>query len=131
MSVENAIFQVGYLDRVPLGTPYPAIVHHVGRLVRGFPKDTELIIDYTGVGRPVFDMFRHMSVYPTGVLITNSQSETVENGVLHVGKIVLVGRLQSLLHAGRLKIQKDLPEAQTLVNVGFPGTVYGGWAFDV
>jgi hypothetical protein len=116
MTVENAIFQVGHLERAPLGTTYPAIVHHVGRLLGRLPKGTELIIDYTGVGRPVFDMFRHLSVYPVGVLITNGATETTIDGVAHVPKIVLVGRLQALLHEGRLKIQKDLPEAGALVN---------------
>jgi hypothetical protein len=115
--MENAIFQVGHLERAPLGTSYLAIVHHVGRLVGRLPKGTELIIDYTGVvGRPIFDMFRHLSFYPTGVLITNGATETTIHSVAHVPKIVLVGRLQALLHEGRLKIQKDLPEAQTLVN---------------
>lgn len=73
------------------------------------------MIDYTGVGRPVFDMFRHLSVYPIGVLITNGATETRVDGVAHVPKIVLVGRLQALLHEGRLRIQKDLPEAKVLV----------------
>jgi hypothetical protein len=116
VSVETAIFQVGHLERCPLGTSYPAIVHHVGRLVGRLPKGTELMIDYTGVGRPVFDMFKHLSVYPIGVLITNGATETRIDGVAHVPKIVLVGRLQALLHEGRLKIQKDLPEAKNLVN---------------
>ena len=116
MSVENAIFQAGHLERAPLGTTYSAIVHHVGRLLGRFPKGTDLCIDYTGVGRPVFDMFQHLSVYPTGALITNGATETVVDGVSHVPKIVLVGRLQALLHEGRLKIHKDLPEAGALVN---------------
>ena len=38
MSVDNAIFQVGYLERVALGTSYPAIAHHVRRLFLGLPR---------------------------------------------------------------------------------------------
>ena len=41
------IYQVGHLERVPLGTPYPGIVAHVGRLLGKLP-DPELVIDYTG-----------------------------------------------------------------------------------
>jgi hypothetical protein len=67
----SAIFQVGHLERMPLGTTYPAIVQHVGRLVGRLPKDTELVIDYTGVGRPVFDLFRYSGISPTGMLITS------------------------------------------------------------
>ena len=45
-----SIFQVGHLERLPLGTTYPAIVQHVGRLLARLPEGTELCIDYTGVG---------------------------------------------------------------------------------
>jgi hypothetical protein len=55
MTSPPAIFQVGYLERVPLGTPYPGIVAHVGRLLEKLPAGTELVIDLTGVGRPVGD----------------------------------------------------------------------------
>jgi hypothetical protein len=116
MSTDHAIFQVGHLERAPLGTTYPAIVHHVGRLLQRLPRGTELIIDYTGVGRPVFDLFQHLSVYPTGVLITSGVTEAMIDGIAHVPKLVLISRVQALLHEGRLKIQKDLPEAAALVN---------------
>ena len=115
MSVENAIFQVGHLERMPLGIPYPGIVAHVGRLVARFPPGTELIIDYTGVGRPVFDLFRHSRIYPIGMLITSGVTEATIDGIAHVPKLVLISRLQVLLHGGQLKIQKDLPEVKTLV----------------
>jgi hypothetical protein len=116
MSTENAIFQVGHLERVPLGTTYPAIVHHVGRLLARLPEDTELVIDYTGVGRPVFDLFRYSRIFPVGLLITSGVVEATVDGIAHVPKLALISRLQSLLHEGRLKIQKDLPEAKTLIN---------------
>jgi hypothetical protein len=115
MSTAHAIFQVGHLERLPLGTTYPAVVNYVGRLVSRFPADTELIIDYTGCGRPVFDLFRYGSVYPTGVLITSGVTEVTVGGIVHAPKIALISRVQALLHEGRLKIQKDLPEAKALI----------------
>src|SRR6185437_8939809 len=63
-------------ERVPLGTPYPGIVAHVGRLLDKLPAGTELVIDLTGVGRPVFDMFVYSGISPLGVLITAGASET-------------------------------------------------------
>jgi len=27
------VYRVGYLERLPLGTPYPGIVGHIGRLM--------------------------------------------------------------------------------------------------
>jgi hypothetical protein len=115
MTTDHAIFQVGHLERVPLGTTYPAIVNHVGRLIARLPADTELVIDYTGVGRPVYDLFRYGSIYPTGVLITSGAAEITVGGVVHAPKIALISRVQAMLHEGRLKIQKDLPEAKTLI----------------
>ena len=108
------VYRVGYLERLPLGTPYPGIVAHVGRLLGRLPG-AELVIDLTGVGRPVFDMFRFSGITPTGVLITSGTAETGAGLIHGVPKLDLVSRLQALLHEGRLKIHKDLAEAETLV----------------
>src|SRR5476651_1156240 len=46
------------LKRWPLGTSYPAIVDDVAELVKKPPLgNAHLVIDGTGVGRPVTDMF--------------------------------------------------------------------------
>jgi len=108
------IYQVGHLERVPLGTPYPGIVAHVGRLLGKLPN-AELVIDYTGVGRPVFDLFTYAGISPVGVLITGGAVETHDGAIYGVPKLTLVSRLQALLHEGRLKIHKELSEAETLV----------------
>ena len=42
------VYRVGYLERLPLGTPYPGIVAYVGRLLGRLPA-AELVIDFTGV----------------------------------------------------------------------------------
>src|SRR5689334_11903181 len=109
------IFQVGHLERVPLGTPYPRIVAHVGRLLTKLPDHSELVIDFTGVGRPVFDMFVYSGISPLGVLITGGTDETSDGATRSVPKLTLVSRLEALLHEGRLKIQRELAEAETLV----------------
>jgi hypothetical protein len=67
--------QFGYLGRLALNTPYPAIVPHVGALLDRLPHGTELVI-FTGVGRPVFDMFEIAGIDPIGVLITGGTMET-------------------------------------------------------
>jgi hypothetical protein len=100
---------------MPLGTPYPGIVAHVGRLLGKLPVGTELVIDITGVGKPVFEMFTYAGISPLGVLITAGTSDTRDGAICGVPKLTLVSRLQALLHEGRLKIQKQLPEAETLV----------------
>lgn len=110
------IFQVGHLERMPLGTPYPGIVARVGRLLQQLPARTELVIDITGVGKPVFEMFTYAGISPLGVLITAGTTDTRDGAICGVPKLTLVSRLQALLHEARLKIQKELPEAETLVH---------------
>ena len=114
-SALQSIFQVGHLERVPLGTPYPGIVAHVGRLLGKLPARTELVIDITGVGKPIFEMFTYSRISPAGVLITAGMSETWDDAIHGVPKLTLVSRLQALLHQGRLKIHRELAEAETLV----------------
>ena len=111
----TAIYQVGHLERLPLGTAYPAIVAHVGRLLGKLPAGADLAIDLTGVGKPVFDMFTYSGISPVGVMITAGTGETRDGAVCAVPKLTLVSRLQALLHEGRLKIQRELSEAETLV----------------
>jgi hypothetical protein len=66
------IFQVGHLERLPLGTPYPAIVAHIGRVLTKLPGHAELVIDFTGVGRPIFDMFVSCGISPTSICLASS-----------------------------------------------------------
>jgi hypothetical protein len=111
------IFQVGHLERLPLGTPYPGVVRHVLRMLGAAPLrgKAELVIDFTGVGRPVFDMFQGQGVSPIGVTITAGDAVTCEGMIYRVPKLVLISRVQALLHDGRLKIHKDLLDAPALV----------------
>jgi hypothetical protein len=109
------ILQVGHLERVPLGTPYPGIVAHVGRLLAKLPGRPELVIDLTGVGRPIFEMFVYSGITPIGVNITAGTAETGDGPTYSVPKLTLVSRLQALLHEGRLKILRELDEAEILV----------------
>ena len=79
-SVSEAIYRVGHIERLPLGTPYLGVIGHVGRLMARLPggKTPELVIDFTGVGRPVFEMFTAKAFTPTGVSITAGGSVTHE-----------------------------------------------------
>ena len=52
---------------------------------------------------------------PIGVTITASDAVTHEGMIYQVPKLVLISRVQALLHDGRLKIQKGLPDALVAV----------------
>jgi hypothetical protein len=102
---DRVIFQVGHIERVPLGTPYPGVVAHVGRLLEKLPGRAELVIDFTGVGRPVFDMFTYSGIYPQGVLITghltfNARSGRHDDLVLALAIAVWRAHGGGMAHAG-------------------------------
>ena len=74
-----------YLERVPLGTPYPDVVERVAR-VTGSPElagRCHLIVDATGVGRPVVDLLRRAktecSLIP--VIITRGRRRGFQGGI--------------------------------------------------
>jgi hypothetical protein len=111
---DRPVYQIGHLARLPLQTSYPSVVAHVGRLLARL-RDPELVIDYTGVGRPVFDMFQIAGMSAIGVSITAGDAVTTEGLVHRVPKLTLISRVQALLHSGQLKIHRALSDAQALV----------------
>jgi hypothetical protein len=114
-----ARIDVRHLERLPLKMAYPAQVEHVKRLLNRPPLDrpnTDLVLDQTGVGRPVVDMFRQAGLDPVAVTITAGEGEGRGEGYrdFRVSKLMLVSRLQAMLHSGELKIVKVLEETQAL-----------------
>ncbi len=62
------------LERVELGTPYPAIVTHVSERLRAIPGQGLLAVDRTGVGTAVVDMFYAAGLQPLAVTITGGDT---------------------------------------------------------
>ncbi len=110
-------FDVLYLQRLPLGQSYPEQIQQVANLMCREPLvGARLVVDFTGVGRPVFDMCQRAGLRPHGVLIT-AGSETTHNGtIFHVPKQTLVSQLEARLHSGELKIAADLSDAPALAD---------------
>jgi hypothetical protein len=110
-------FDVRHLERLPLGTSYPAVVELVARLIAREPlrENCELVIDETGVGRAVGDIFCRYGVEFVGVTITagtgaeRQQPSGPERW--HVSKQVLVSTVDARLHTGELRFAADLAEA--------------------
>jgi hypothetical protein len=136
-SQPRPVFQCGHLERLPLNTPYPGVIWRVSDLqarLSPLGAHAQVILDLTGVGRAVGDLFVDRGIYPTNVTITAGHEE-VKTGPGHysVPKLQLVSRVQALLHDGRLLIQKDLPDTPALVSElqEFRATVTdsGRWTF--
>jgi hypothetical protein len=105
-------FDVVYLQRLPLGLSYPEIVAEVARIAARPPiVGCEIIIDDTGVGRAVGDMFEQAGQRPVRVTITAGAEQSWTNGSWHVSKSILISTLDARLHSGELKFAKELLEA--------------------
>ena len=129
-----------YLERLPLGTPYPEVVERVVQVARS--KDLagrcELVLDATGVGRPVVDLLRRArpacAILP--VTITGGGAESYAGGYYHVPKRDLIAGLQVLFQTSALQIAGGLKHGPALtsemaemrVKVTGPGREqFGAW----
>ena len=99
------------IQRWPLGTSYPSIVADVRQWVLGqlHAEHTALVIDKTGVGRPIFDLFIAAGLKPIGVSITGGDQVKHDGDSVSVPKRDLIGAVQSVLGARRLKFASALP----------------------
>ena len=110
-------YHVRHLERVR-NVPYPEIVRNVTDIMRSpaLAGQADLVVDQTGVGAPVVDLFRQAGLNPIGVLIHGGDKVSRESGTIRVPKRDLVGSLQVLFQGSRLKISSKLPLASTLQN---------------
>lgn len=116
---EPTILQGRLIERYPRRTSYTAIVQDVALLMNeiAHPELTALIIDRTGCGRPVFDMFTSAGLKCDcfGITITGGDEVHQENGDhFKVPKRDLVGAAQQMLQHERVKFAEALPDWATL-----------------
>jgi hypothetical protein len=121
--VPNPPLAVTHIRRWPLGTGYPSIVGDVIALLSAPPLRPEaavLVVDETGVGRPVVDLLRQAGIPQLcAVTITAGNSVVPDPDPAVWGfrtpKRDLVSSVAVVLEQRRLKIAEGLPEAATLV----------------
>lgn len=113
------------LERPDLGTPYTDIVRRLGVIVRNsaLSDGVDLLLDATGVGRPVVDLAREelrgvpgvrLVAIVIGSGITAAQNATT--GYWTVPKKVLVVSMQVALQSRKLRVAQGLALASTLVD---------------
>jgi hypothetical protein len=114
-----AALRLRYLERVPLGTPYPEVVERVREVTRSGTLNgaCHLIVDGTGVGRAVVDILRRADLgcplWP--VVVTSGEREMLRQGYYRVPKRDLIVSLQVLLQRGGLRIAAGMPLGPILV----------------
>jgi len=77
-----------------------------------------LVVDGTGVGRPVVDLLREPDIdcELAPILITGGAHVRKEAGMWNVPKRDLIAEVQMLLEQRRLTISGQLPRAKTLID---------------
>ena len=110
--------RVRRLERIPLGTPYPEVADRVVRITQSavLAGQCHVIVDGTGVGRPVVDLVRLGR--PAGILmpaiVTGGMRQTESNGYYYLPKRDLIIGLQVMFQTGGVRIWRGLTEASTL-----------------
>lgn len=113
-----ALLRLRYLERVPLGTPYPEVVERVVHVTRSdaLAGRCRMAVDATGVGRPVVDLLRRAgpgcAIEP--VTITGGERESYDAGYYRVPKRDLITGLQVLMQTQGLQISGGLPYGAAL-----------------
>jgi hypothetical protein len=110
MTYNPSLYRIGYLSRLPLKTPYPAVVEAIRRIIINLPRGADLIVDFTGVGRGIFDMLVDHSLNPIGVTMTGGFEVHRTGTIVTVPKSTLVSKLVAKVHAGELTVHKDLSD---------------------
>lgn len=105
--------QIRWIEKVPLGTSYERVVERIAVVAErcvliGHPV---LVVDATGVGRPVVDMLRaRSSASVRAVTFTGGDKEKkVSAYATRVPKRDLVTALEVVLQARRLHVVPDCP----------------------
>ena len=106
------------LERIPLRTPYPEIVRYVAKLCRHLQSimgKVYLLLDATGVGRPVVNMFEAAGLDPIGITVTSGHDVTrgEQPNSVNVPKRDLISSLQVAMHLGNMHVARNLKFAET------------------
>lgn len=126
-------FNIRHLERLPLGTSYPAVATRLGQIAAAVAKRLELLaigplpawynqypdaepvavtgrftprvfVDATGVGLPVVDLLTLAGVAPIACYFTHGDRRNVELNQITIGKAWLVSRLQALFQTDRIHL---------------------------
>jgi hypothetical protein len=104
-------YTIRSMRRLPLGTSYPAVADYLADLLCNplfSTRKVRLLIDVTGVGRPIYDMLRKEISYRKEAQkvaidpISFVHGEQYNRTTGRMGKAYMVSRLQTLLQSGRV-----------------------------
>ena len=112
--IEKQMYHMVSLERPPLMTSYRTVVDRIEKIIGKLEKkknSVTTIVDKTGVGGGVVELFYERGLSPIEVTVTGGM---VQHG-FHVPKRDLVVSLQVLFQDKRLKIARKLELGDTLI----------------
>ena len=114
---EDLMSHLRHIYRYPLRTPYPEIVDSVLDKMKKPPLKgkTALVVDATGVGAAVIDMFSERGLAPVQVKIHGGDKMTRDGQECRVPKRDLASAVQYYLQNRLLKISDRLKMADVLL----------------
>jgi hypothetical protein len=113
-----------FLERLPLGTPYPAIAERVQTVIANISRQVAtgepprfempppsaritLYVDGTGLGQPVVDLLKGAGVAVRPCYFTHGDKRVEQRDrSISLGKAWLVSRLQALLQTARILLPR-------------------------
>jgi len=110
--------QLRYLKRFELGTPYPKVVDEVCAMMERpeLGEEPVLVIDATGVGAPVVDMFEERGTNIVPVSIHGGKTVNTQGGGYNVPKRDLISNLQVMFQEKTLKVSAKLDTREIFVH---------------
>ncbi len=116
---KEVALRLRHVERMDLGTPYPRVVERITEVTRSreLAGRCTLVVDGTGVGRPVVDLLRAARPGCTimAVTATGGMQETSEGGYYCVPKRDLIVGLQVYLQCGELELAAGLRHGTELM----------------
>jgi hypothetical protein len=107
-------FLVRGLERIRLQTPYPRQVEIVAARLATLERPT-FVLDQTGCGRPVADMFERAGLRPKRISIHGGDQVTrPAPNTWNVPKQILISGLEARMHSGEFIISNKLTESDVL-----------------
>jgi len=109
---------VRHIERCPIGMPYHDVVEKVWNMFQNptIKRKGELIIDITGVGEPVYEMFEKRKLYPIGINIHGGNVVTDKgNGRWSVPRMDLFTTLRIMFESENIQIASSLPLNEELL----------------
>lgn len=119
-----------FLERQPIGTPYPAVARRLNEIIRGVERQLpyfddfgnlitprlalEVYCDSTGVGQPIVDVLNEAGVEVIPVYFTHGDRRSEVDRQVMLGKAWLVSRLKTLFQSGRIHLPPNHPEAAAM-----------------